>query len=269
VIHPEATEVSCFFSDLEGFTSLSEKLGPGETVRFLNIYLEHISEILDAHEAFINKFQGDGIFAFFNPPLNPQKDHARRACLAAIDSQLELSRISKELRLAGIELELPLHMRIGIGTGPAVVGDCGSERKFDYTCLGDTVNFASRLESANKCFGSRILISEKTFETMGTDLLARLLGKIHVAGRRQPIVVYELIGYREDFEDKIAFVELFDRMVKMYWQNKLAELPAMLDKLESLHPGDKAVGLYRTMLEQIKQEGSQLWQDGVIDCDTK
>lgn len=269
VICPEATEVSCYFSDLEGFTTLSEKLGPNETVRFLNIYFEHMSKILDAHEAFINKFQGDGIFAFFNPPLNPQKDHARRACLAAIDSQQELNLISKELRRAGIELEMPLHMRIGIGTGPAVVGDCGSERKFDYTCLGDTVNFASRLETVNKCFGTRILISENTFENMGPDLLARLLGRIRLAGRRQPIVVYELIGYREDYEDHIDFVERFDHMVRLYWQNKLTELPALLDQLESLHAGDKAVAIYRTLLNRIRSEGSHLWQDGVIDCDTK
>jgi class 3 adenylate cyclase/CHASE2 domain-containing sensor protein len=269
VLQPEQVKVSCYFSDLAGFTPLSEKLGPEQTVRFLNIYFEHMSEVLHANEAFINKFQGDGIFAFFNPPLNPQSDHARRACLSAIESHELPDHIENHLRKIGIELDSPLEMRIGISTGPAVVGDCGSARKFDYTCLGDTVNLGSRLESANKFFGTRILIDEATRKAMGEDLLARLMGEIRVAGRAQTIEVYELIGYREDHEDQLEFVELFEQMVRAYRQKNFNRLPAMLTQLETLHAGDKGVAIYRTMIERINQSGRQAWRDGIIEIELK
>ncbi len=268
-ILPEQREVTCFFSDIAGFTPLSEKLGPEKTVEFLNVYLEHMSEILDAQEAFINKFQGDGIFAFFNPPLHPQSDHARRACLAAIESQTALPHIQEHLVEQGFDLRDPLKMRVGISSGQAVVGDCGSMRKFDYTCLGDTVNRASRMESANKFFGTGIMICENTFREMGDDLLARLLGKIRVVGKEQALVVYELIGRKADHEDKAGFTSAFEDMVFDYWEGKFQKVAAALVELEKMKPADNSVKIYRDLVAKITKSGAHHFRDGVIELESK
>lgn len=266
---PEDRKITCFFSDIAGFTSLSEKLGPEQTVRFLNIYLEHASEVLDDHEAFINKFLGDGIFAFFNPPLHAQDDHARRACLAAVETIEALPHIQEHLREAIPAMTKPLAVRIGISTGPAVVGDCGSKRKFDYTCLGDTVNLASRMEAANKFFGTRILICQATREEMGDDLLVRPLGKIRVVGRERPVVVCELIGLTDKHADRAEFAALFEDMVLEYWEGRFEKAGAILDELEKMDPDDKPVKIYRGLLEKIRASGKQSYHGGVIEMETK
>ena len=159
VTKAEAREVTCFFSDLKGFTTISEHLGADATQKVLNIYLECMTEVLDRSEALINKFLGDGIFAFYNPAIHPQEDHAERACLAAVDAMAALEQLKRQPQGATCQA---LHMRIGLASGTAIVGNCGSERKFDYTCIGDTVNLASRLEGANKTFGTGILINRAT-----------------------------------------------------------------------------------------------------------
>lgn len=266
---PEQVNVSCFFSDLAGFTPMSEKLGPAKTVQMLNLYFEHMSEVLDEQEAFVNKFVGDGIFAFFNPPIHPQKDHARRACLAAIEAQHAMGHIEDHLREAGITLDRKLETRIGISTGKTVVGDCGSTRKFDYTCLGDTVNLASRLESANKTFGTHVLICEQTQKAMGEDLLTRRMGMIRLAGIERPVVAYELVGYRDESSARTEFVELFETMVDHYWKKQLGVIPDMLDRLEKMKPGDKSVKVYRNLLVRINNVGPEMYRDGVIEIETK
>ncbi len=265
---PQQQEVTCFFSDLAGFTHLSEPMAPQEVVNLLNIYLEHMSEVLDQQEAFINKFQGDGIFAFFNPPLNPQPDHARRACLAAIECQKYLPHVEEHLRTIGFDLPGSMKMRIGISSGPAVIGDCGSARKFDYTCLGDTVNLASRLETANKFFGTLTMISQETHSRMGEGLPARLLGKIRVVGREKPVVVYELIHWADqaDPRELSAFIEGFGRMIHHYWQAEFSQASALADQLRQTPLGqkDQPLRIYRELLTT-----PELHRAGVIELETK
>ncbi len=272
-ISPEERNVSCFFSDLAGFTSLSERLGPEQTVKLLNIYLEHMSEVLDKHQAFINKFQGDGIFAFFNPPLNPQPDYALRACLAAIESQEYLPHIQEHLEHEIPKLNRQLKMRIGIGSGLAVVGDCGSMRKFDYTCLGDTVNFSARLESANKFFGTKILICGRTKQLIDelksdVELITRLVGKIKVVGKEQASVVYELIGIKSEHTDKIEFVELFENMIQSYWACDFRKAEQLIVELEKMCPNDKSVALYRQLIESVMRNPEQ-FNEGIISLESK
>jgi adenylate cyclase len=271
VLTPEQREVSCFFSDLAGFTPMSEQLGAQQTVRLLNVYLEHMSECLDDYEAFINKFQGDGIFAFFNPPLHPQVDHARRACLAALACQEHLPHVQEHLEEQEFSLPSPLKMRIGISTGAVVVGDCGSTRKFDYTCLGDTVNLASRLETANKFFATKIMIDEATYRQMGDDLTARVLGKIRVVGREQSVVVYELIGRREDQIERMAFITGFEKLILAYWRRDFSEMRACLKTLQEMPAGqdDQPLRIYQTLLNRIETEGDDIYRDGVIEMETK
>lgn len=214
----EVREVSLYFSDLWGFTPLSERLGAQRTQYLLNRYLERMSEVLDRQEAFINKFIGDAVMAFFNPVLNPQPDHARRACQAALDTVAALKDLIAERLAAGDDPAFAdLRVRIGLATGSAVVGDCGSERKADYTCIGDTVNLAARLEPANKVFGTTILCPEQTRRAAGEHFVFRYLAELQVRGKRLTVPVYELMGRQgEVAADQLERADLFAAGVKFY-----------------------------------------------------
>ncbi len=270
LLRPEKRLMTCFFSDLAGFTNISERLGPEKVVRLLNVYLEHMSEVLDRYEAFINKFQGDGIFAFFNPPINPQEDHIIRSAMAAIDSQEYLPHIKQHLVGMGlIDEETPFTMRIGISTGEVVVGDCGSTRKFDYTCVGDTVNLAARLESASKFFGTKIIICENTYKGLDDKFLCRLLGKIRVVGRDTPIIIYELIGFRDqrDLKDQ-EFAMLFSDMVKSFWERNFEQMEKALNQLDGYRPDDVSVRIYWDILNKCRADES-CFNEGVIVLESK
>jgi class 3 adenylate cyclase/CHASE2 domain-containing sensor protein len=198
---PQQAFVTCFFSDLADFTRLSERLGPQRTRGLLEPYLRGISAALLDHGAIVNKFMGDGVFAFFNAPILPCPDHAAAACDSALAAQAAIARWNDQRRPSG-ELGL-LTVRIGLSTGEAFVGDYGSDMKLDYTCIGDTVNLGSRLERANKTFGTAILVDEATRRLAGDGFAFRSLGRIEVAGKAAPVCVYELVG-RVDSVDESA-----------------------------------------------------------------
>jgi adenylate cyclase len=239
----ETREITCFFSDLQGFTPLSEKLGAEKTVRLLNRYLDKMTEVLFKHGATVNKFMGDGIFAFFGAP-EAQADHARRACLAAVDSQIALEKLCEELLAEGDSSNL--RMRVGINTGEAVVGNCGSSRKFDYTALGDTVNLASRLEPSNKFFGSLMLASQRTFEQakLPAEILSRPLGSIVAVGRTEVTEVVELVGRNEQDEYKTKSVREFASGLACYREGQLEEALAVFENCLALWPEDRAAKVY-------------------------
>ncbi|MCX7898302.1 MAG: adenylate/guanylate cyclase domain-containing protein [Rhodocyclaceae bacterium] len=187
-------DISVLFSDIRGFTTLSEQLAPEEVVEVLNAYFERACAVLLAEEATIDKFIGDAVMAEFGAPLD-EPDHADRALRAA----LALQRTAQEFatwmasRFAGRELP-PFAIGIGIHTGPAVVGNIGSARRMEYTAVGDTVNTASRLEGMTKTVGCPILISRSTFEALG-DKKAYRFGHWHrlaVKGRRQAVEALEV-----------------------------------------------------------------------------
>jgi len=198
---PQQAFVTCFFSDLADFTRLSERLGPQRTRGLLEPYLRGVSAALLDHGAIVNKFMGDGVFAFFNAPILPCPDHAAAACDSALAAQAAIARWNDECRRSG-ELGL-LTVRIGLSTGEAFVGDYGSDMKLDYTCIGDTVNLGSRLERANKAFGTAILVDDATRRLAGDGFAFRSLGRIEVAGKAAPVCVHELVG-RVDSVDESA-----------------------------------------------------------------
>jgi class 3 adenylate cyclase len=192
---PQRARVTCFFSDLRGFTPLSERLGAERTRLLLNPYLRTMSRVLVAHHAIINKFIGDGIFAFFNAPIWPCANHSESACACALASADALRELNRQRAAAG-DGE-PLVMRIGISTGEVFVGDYGSDTKLDYTCIGDTVNLAARLEEANKTLGTTILVDDACRQDAGDRFEFRSLGRIEIPGKTLPVDVHELIGPAE------------------------------------------------------------------------
>lgn len=182
--------LTVLFSDLVGFTSMSEQLSPEELVALLNTYFEQATGVLTLHGATLDKFIGDAIMCFWNAPL-PLEDHAARACLTALDLLAVVDRLSPVFEARGLPR---LDCRIGINTGHAVAGNLGSSAAQDYTVIGDTVNLASRLEGAAKVYGTRTLVSEDTLLAAGGVVLARELDLLRVKGKQQPVRVFELVG---------------------------------------------------------------------------
>ncbi len=192
----ERRELTIMFSDLAGFTSLSEGLEPEALTSLLNDYLTDMTDIILDEGGTLDKYEGDAIMAFWNAPLD-QADHAARACRAAVRCRRQLIARAEEFRS---RCGRPLFARIGIHTGDVIVGNMGSRQRFDYTVLGDAANLASRLEGANKAFGSAVMISATTLALAGNDFLVRPLGPVRVIGRNEPVEVLELTGLAGDPE---------------------------------------------------------------------
>ncbi|WP_141326609.1 adenylate/guanylate cyclase domain-containing protein [Myxococcus sp. AB025B] len=186
----ERKMLTVLFSDLVGFTSMSERLSPEELVTLLNTYFEQATDVLTRHGATLDKFIGDAIMCFWNAPL-PQEDHAARACLTALELVAVVERLAPLFEARGLPR---LDCRIGINTGQGVAGNLGSSAAQDYTVIGDTVNLASRLEGAAKVFGTRTLVAEDTVRSAGGVVLTRELDLLRVKGKQQPVRVFELVG---------------------------------------------------------------------------
>ena len=196
VLGGEKRVITAFFSDVQGFTSISEKLSPHELVELLNEFLTEMTDIILNHEGTVDKFEGDAIIAFFGAP-NPLPNQAEVACRSCIEMQKKLAQLRAKWKTEG---KPELKMRIGMCTGPAVVGNMGSKNRMDYTMMGDTVNTAARLEGVNKIYGCYVLVSESTFSKVGGGIVGREIDAINVVGKKEPITVYELIGFPEDID---------------------------------------------------------------------
>ncbi len=183
----EEKVLSIFFSDVQGFTSISEKLSPTQLTGLLNEYLTAMTDIILESGGTIDKYEGDAIIAFWNAPLE-QTDHAVRAVRAALQCQAKLAAMRADLNT---RYGSNLYVRIGINTGPVVVGNMGSNQRFDYTFLGDAGNLAARLEGINKQFGTFLMISHNTRRAIGNTFPVRELSRVRVVGKAEPITIFE------------------------------------------------------------------------------
>jgi adenylate cyclase len=259
-------EITVFFSDLAGFTSFSEHLDPETLVAVLNRYLSEMSDIIMEEGGTLDKYVGDAIMAFWGAPLE-HPDHALRACKAAVLCQKKLDEMRPVFQSMGVA---ELQARIGINTGPAVVGNMGSEARFNYTAMGDTVNLASRLEGVNKMYGTRILISDATFLPAGGGIEARELDNLRVKGKKLPVKVYELLGMKGEIPDsKRRVLEAYGKALDCYWKRKFEESAAVLNQILGSEPADTPS---RVMLERclknIAYPPPDDW-DGAFTLDTK
>lgn len=191
-------EITIFFSDVRGFTTISEQLGPEDLVKLLNEYLSAMTDIIIEYKGTIDKYMGDAIMAFWGAPV-PLEDHAYYACVAAL-AQLDHLKV---LQQKWAERNVPvIDIGIGLNSGPAVVGNMGSSHRMEYTCMGDTINLGSRLEGSNKMYTTNVIISEYTYEKVKDRVVARELDLVRVKGKTQPVRIYELLGITnpEDME---------------------------------------------------------------------
>jgi adenylate cyclase len=192
----ERRTMTIFFCDMKGFTSLSEGLTPSGLVNVINGYLTEMSAPIREHSGIIDKYIGDAIMAFWGMPFNSEQDQARLACFAALDQLQRLDSFRAKLpELMGIKRNLPqIDMRIGIATGDVVVGNIGSDVTKSYTVMGDAVNFASRIEGANKAYGTHILVSKKTARRAAEAVETREIDSILVVGKTEPQRIFEVLG---------------------------------------------------------------------------
>ncbi|HZM69341.1 MAG TPA: adenylate/guanylate cyclase domain-containing protein [Candidatus Cryosericum sp.] len=191
----ERREMTVLFSDIRGFTSLSEKLEPEQVARLLNGFLTPMTRVVLETGGTLDKYMGDALMAFFGAPT-VQPDHAARACRAALRMREELARLNEAWEREGLLKGFGGRLGIGIGlnSGWMSVGNMGSEEIFDYTVIGDNVNLGSRLEALNRAYGTEVLVSEFTAAQVSGDLLLREIDRVRVKGKQQPVTIYELVG---------------------------------------------------------------------------
>jgi adenylate cyclase len=242
----ERRRVTLFFSDLAGFTTISERLDAETVVTLLNDYLSAMTEIILEEEGTVDKFEGDAIMALWGAPLD-QGDQAVRACRAALRQQAALAELNQ--RFAGLQLP-PLAMRIGLNTGEAIVGNLGSAKRFDYTVIGDTVNLASRLEGLNKFYKTTIMASEETALDCNNVVAFRELDLVAVKGKEKPVRVFEVVALKDDLPPELeARNREFAQALELYRQGDYpgakAGFTALLEKFPEDGPAQTFLGRCR------------------------
>jgi adenylate cyclase len=199
----ERQVMTVFFSDLQDFTRLCEGLTPDAAVRFLNRYFSLMSEVIRTRQGIVDKYIGDSVMAFWGPPFTDAADHATLSCIAALEQMARMEAFRAWLpEMFGVAHGLPVvNVRMGIASGEVTVGNIGSETSRSYTVIGDTVNLASRLEQANKFYGTRILVSEATRNLAGDTLAFREIDSLRVAGKLETVRVFELLGIATELSE--------------------------------------------------------------------
>jgi class 3 adenylate cyclase len=243
-------EMTVLFCDMRGFTNLSEGMTPAGMVRIVNRYLALMSQPVRRNHGIIDKYIGDAIMAFWGPPFSPAEEHSRLACAAGLEQLAALHEFRAELPdLTGFRRGIPhIDMRIGVATGDVIVGNIGSDVSMSYTVMGDAVNFASRLEGANKAYGTRFLVSARTAEMAGEVLVFREIDQLLVEGKQEPQHVYEVLGRRGELPlPVLAMAERFAEGLADYrgrnWQAAATAFKAALEAVPE--DGPSRVFLHR------------------------
>jgi len=262
----ESKELTAFFSDVAGFSTISEKLTPKELVELLNDYLTEMTDIILKYDGTVDKFEGDAIIAFFGAPV-PYEDHARRACLVAIEMQQRLAEMRTVWKAQG---KHELYMRIGMNTGEMVIGNMGSKTRMDYTMMGDSVNLAARLEGVNKQYKTETMISEFTFEKVNGDIETRELDRIRVMGKKEPVKIYEVLGRKGEVDPKIrAILPLFNQGLQYYSNRKWKEALDCFEKVLRIREKDGPSLTYRQRCSDYQLQSPPDNWDGVYEMLSK
>lgn len=255
--------LSVSFSDIADFTTISESLSPNRLVTDLGDYLSEMSSIVLTNGGTIDKYIGDAIMAFWNAPMDCS-DHAYQACKSAIESHARLEQL-RSTRWK--EEQRPLFKaRFGINTGELVVGNMGSDRRMNYTVLGDAVNLASRLEGINKMYNTCIICSEFTYDLVKDRIACRILDVVRVKGKTKPVAIYEVIGFRDDIPAAMEQYALeYAEGLENYMHRRFNDALKIFTQLQAQRPGDTPSKLLKDRCQRylINPPGSG-W-DGVFD----
>jgi len=261
----EKRELTVLFSDIRGFTTMSEQLEPEALVELLNEYFGKMTDVIFSQDGTLDKYIGDAIMAVWGAPV-PQSDHAIRACQAALGMVRGLAALMADWRQRGLP---ELDIGIGINTGPMVVGNMGSARRLSYTVIGDNVNLGSRLEGLNKMYGSHIIASEATLQAVRGVLVARELDLVRVKGKRLPVRIYEILATADERQRWQPLVRGFDAALAAYraqrWDDAMFAFAAVLEK----YPDDGPAQLYLERCRDMLAAPPESDWDGVTIMETK
>ncbi|MDR2900085.1 MAG: adenylate/guanylate cyclase domain-containing protein [Treponema sp.] len=259
--------MSALFTDIQGFSTISEQLSPEDLVSLLNRYLTVMSDLILNVEGTIDKYEGDAIVAFFGAPLK-QDDHAIRACSSAIQlkkAELELNKLVMEQKLA----PMPLLTRVGINSGDMVAGNMGTDKKMNYTIMGDAVNLAARLEGVNKQYRTWILASDNTIRETDGRFLVRRLDKVRVVGKSEPVQLYNVLNHIEESSaEEKKLVEVFHESLDYFENRNWKKARSGFLEVRSME-SDGPAEIYLKRIEQyIEKEPDGKW-DGVFNLINK
>jgi adenylate cyclase len=248
----ERKQVTLMFTDLAGFTKVSEKLPPERVQALLNRHFDEMVDIIHRHDGLIDKFIGDAVMAFWGAPIDDPK-HALNALNAAIEMQRTMEKLRGDLVADGLPA---VHMRIGLNSGDAVIGNMGAKEKIQYTAIGDTVNLAARLEGINKLYGTPIIVSEATAQLAGESVKLRKLDRVKVSGKELPVTIYT--PYREG-DDEETINAAFDAYSKGHFDEALDRW----QKIALTKPDDKVAAVFVERIEGLRSDPPAAW-DGAV-----
>lgn len=262
----ERQVMTVFFSDLQDFTRLCEGLTPDAAVRFLNRYFSLMSEVIRTRQGIVDKYIGDSVMAFWGPPFTDAADHATLCCLAALEQMARMEAFRAWLpEMFGVAHGLPvINVRMGIASGEVTVGNIGSETSRGYTVIGDIVNLASRLEQANKFYGTRILVSEVTRNLAGDTLAFREIDSLRVAGKLETVRVYELLGLAAELsESDRQRVQVYEAGLAHYRAQDWDAAEAAFLECLAVEPKDQPSQVMLERIAAFRQKPPEAGWDGV------
>ena len=258
-------DLSVLFSDIRGFTTIAEGLTPEDLVHLLNEYLTVMTDIVFKYDGTLDKYMGDAIMAIYGAPED-LPDHPIKACQSALEMVKELKRLNEKWTGEGKQ---PLDIGIGINTNPMVVGNMGSDRLFDYTVMGDSVNLGSRLEGANKNYKTNIIISEFTFERVKNEFVCMELDSVRVKGKTRPVRIYSLVGYKDLPDIQTRAVNEFNQGIALYKERRWNEAVHIFENIGATDPDLYAAQVYLERCLELKKNPPPSDWDGVYVMTTK
>lgn len=268
----ERREMTVMFIDLKGFTSIAEALTPDDLVKMINRFFSHMTDAISENKGVVDKFMGDAVMAYWGPPFTAADEHASLACKAAVQAleHLELFRSDVKEELGDKAEDLDIDLRIGISTGEMIVGTVGSRVSMSYTIMGDPVNLGSRLEGANKAYGTRAMISQRTRDLADDDIAVRELDLIRVKGKHEPTRVYELLPVRVDQAAlPAAELEYFPAGLNAYRRQAWGDAETAFKACLESNPDDSAAAVYLDRIAQLRANPPGADWDGVWVFETK
>lgn len=264
----EKRQLTAMFTDVKGFSSISETLDPEELVKLLNRYLSEMSDIILQLQGTIDKFEGDAIISFFGAPI-PYLDHPMRACRAAVRMKKIENYLNDTFRSEQLSPH-PLATRIGINTGEMVVGNMGTANRMDYTIMGHSVNLAARLEGVNKQYGTWILASELTYREAEDDFAARKLDRVRVVGVSEPVRLFEIIDELTELpEETRQLLDEFHQGLDLFEGREFGEAGGHFSRLNREFPDDGPSKTYFDRCTKFQKEPPPSNWDGVFNLTAK
>jgi adenylate cyclase len=265
-MEPREQELTVLFSDVRGFTTISESLTPRDLSAYINEYLTSMSLVIrERHRGTLDKYVGDAIMAFWGAPVaDPQ--HARNAVLAALDMQSEARALNEKFRARGWPT---IRIGIGVNSGVMRVGDMGSKIRKAYTVMGDAVNVASRLEGVTKQYGADIIVGEGTRRLL-TGFVLREIDRVRVKGKDEPVAIYQPLGLEGQVDpSRLNEVDLWNQALRFYRQQDWDRAELQLLNLRKIAPASEVYELFIERVAHLRAHPPGTEWDGAWTFEAK